>query len=541
MRRLVAFVAVAAVAFLSGAAVSNGTLTRLLAEAHLSNVPTATVVPVPTATQAGVVPVVAVTVPPLKLVTPPARVPTVVRPTATATPTAIPTSPAAVALGQKTTSGATLSAGGWVGAGGPSLVIMAPAVTGDLRAELEVRPRGEPFSGASTRAAAVSRGVALVTLPDLASGPYHWQARLTSSGGAGKWTAFDAGATAFRVQREAPPAPAVFSPTNPNPDRTYGTATVAFNWTHPSDSSGIVGYSFRLDTNPQGAAHAIVRTQAQQASLGGLSTGTYYFHVRAVDGVGNWGPSSTFPVRIDLTAPQVANVSFSRFRFNPALEPLRMDYTLTKVSRVTVGIYNSAGIRVRHIVLAILMPAKVPLSVTWDGRDNAGRLVTPGLYSVYLRATDRLGNSNVFGWNDFYVSSRRIVVSLTKQQLWAYDGNRLLLTTLVTTGNQALPTPTGLFHIVFGRSPFTFHSPWPKGSKFWYEDSKVNYALYFHDFGFYIHDAPWRVTFGPGSNAGVGTPGSNYTGTHGCINVPEDAMKQLYTWATPGTDVEIDA
>ena len=49
-------------------------------------------------------------------------------------------------------------------------------------------------------------------------------------------------------------------------------------------------------------------------------------------------------------------------------------------------------------------------------------------------------------------------VSLRLQQLWAFDGQAQVLTTLVTTGNVALPTPVGVFH-VWGRfHPYKFVS-----------------------------------------------------------------------------------
>ena len=50
------------------------------------------------------------------------------------------------------------------------------------------------------------------------------------------------------------------------------------------------------------------------------------------------------------------------------LESLRLRYRLSKVSRVTVGIYNAAGTRVRHIVPRALMPAGIPLSAFQEDR-----------------------------------------------------------------------------------------------------------------------------------------------------------------------------
>jgi lipoprotein-anchoring transpeptidase ErfK/SrfK len=143
------------------------------------------------------------------------------------------------------------------------------------------------------------------------------------------------------------------------------------------------------------------------------------------------------------------------------------------------------------------------------------------------------------GWRDFVVGYRRVLVSLSQQKLWAYDDNRLVLTSLVTTGNHALPTPTGVFHIEGKFHPFTFRSPWPKTSPFYYPPSKTEWAMLFREGGYFIHDAPWRSAFGPGTNAQLGTPGSNYTGTHGCINVPSNVAYQLFQWARLGTVVQV--
>ena len=97
----------------------------------------------------------------------------------------------------------------------------------------------------------------------------------------------------------------------------------------------------------------------------------------------------------------------------------------------------------------------------------------------------------------------------------------------------------GVFPILAKYSPFTFVSPWPPGSEYYYPPATANYALLFDNRGYYVHDAPWRSAFGPGTNTSVGTPGQNYTGTHGCVNVPLAAEAQLFNWATIGTVVQV--
>ncbi|GAC1469084.1 MAG: hypothetical protein PVSMB7_17900 [Chloroflexota bacterium] len=135
-------------------------------------------------------------------------------------------------------------------------------------------------------------------------------------------------------------------------------------------------------------------------------------------------------------------------------------------------------------------------------------------------------------------AGKRITINIHRERLRAWVGNRVVLTTPVTTGNSILPTPVGHFTVFAKRSPYTFVSPWPKGSSKWYPTSTVSFALEFLNGGYFIHDAPWRGVFGRGSNSGT-QAGTNFGGTHGCVNVPYSAAKFLYDWAPIGTPVHI--
>jgi lipoprotein-anchoring transpeptidase ErfK/SrfK len=110
----------------------------------------------------------------------------------------------------------------------------------------------------------------------------------------------------------------------------------------------------------------------------------------------------------------------------------------------------------------------------------------------------------------------------------------------VTTGQPALVTPPGRFTVLSKNSPYTMISPWPLGSPFYYEPSKMSFALRITSNGVFLHDAPWRPYYGPGTNVPHYDPDGIWrTGSHGCINMPYAAAAWLYRWASVGTPVDI--
>jgi hypothetical protein len=137
-------------------------------------------------------------------------------------------------------------------------------------------------------------------------------------------------------------------------------------------------------------------------------------------------------------------------------------------------------------------------------------------------------------------SGRSIGVSLSRQHLWAYDGGGVAWDADVTTGEPAKPTPTGLYAIQVKIPNFKFISPFPPGSPFWYPDSPTHYALQFRTDGFYIHDAPWRPYYGPGTDLPHMDPdGTVRAGSHGCVNTQLATINFLVPWTSIGTPVRI--
>jgi lipoprotein-anchoring transpeptidase ErfK/SrfK len=121
-----------------------------------------------------------------------------------------------------------------------------------------------------------------------------------------------------------------------------------------------------------------------------------------------------------------------------------------------------------------------------------------------------------------------IVISLARQSLTAYQDGQPVMSTLVTTGRPALPTPPGNYTVLRKNHPWKMTSDFPPSSPYYYPPTWVQWTLWFRNDGYAIHDAPWRGSYGPGTES---------AGSHGCVNVPMPIMETLFNWADVGTRV----
>ena len=123
-----------------------------------------------------------------------------------------------------------------------------------------------------------------------------------------------------------------------------------------------------------------------------------------------------------------------------------------------------------------------------------------------------------------------IVVRLGEQSLTLYKDGAVVLKTPVTTGRPALPTPVGSYDVAWRRTPYTFISPWPEGSPYWYAPAHVRWAMFFYDNDF-LHDSGEPTSaYGRGSNFGPWA-------SHGCVHVPYSVMQVLFTTVPDHTPV----
>ena len=123
-------------------------------------------------------------------------------------------------------------------------------------------------------------------------------------------------------------------------------------------------------------------------------------------------------------------------------------------------------------------------------------------------------------------TAKRIVVDVSEQKLYAYDGDKLFMEESISTGLEFTPTPRGIF-TVFKMTPSRFmQGPTPGVSDQVYDLPGVPWDLYFTSDGAVIHGAYWHDHFGK--------PWS-----HGCVNLSPQNAKKLYDWAVVGIKVTV--
>lgn len=112
---------------------------------------------------------------------------------------------------------------------------------------------------------------------------------------------------------------------------------------------------------------------------------------------------------------------------------------------------------------------------------------------------------------------KRVIVDKAEQMLTAFEGERIVMQTKVSTGRSGWRTPSGEFHVGFKERMHYSHlfdnAPMP-----W--SVQVNGNIFIHGFS-YVPDFP---------------------ASHGCIRVPtngDNPAKRFFEWVEPGTPVTV--
>jgi hypothetical protein len=155
---------------------------------------------------------------------------------------------------------------------------------------------------------------------DLQDNEYYWKVRTMDN--YGSWSPWSE-ANLMYVHSKAPPAPRIECYTHPMENVWYGNAQPRFDWSEPKDPAGIDGYSYSIDQNPENEPpNEIVITnddyllKHQMSDFNGflaksevLQDGIWYFHLKAVNNLGQWSDTETRKLMVDANAPKIDDFS----------------------------------------------------------------------------------------------------------------------------------------------------------------------------------------------------------------------------------------
>jgi len=131
---------------------------------------------------------------------------------------------------------------------------------------------------------------------------------------------------------------------------------------------------------------------------------------------------------------------------------------------------------------------------------------------------------------------KMIIVSVGERHLWACQHHKVVYDTPVVTGMENLSadlTPRGTYHIYEKQTNTTLTGSdstgnWSDPVYYWMPFLQNQYGTY----GF--HDATWRAN----SDFGNIDPNSSKA-SHGCVELPLNSSRWLYSWAPVGTTVTV--
>lgn len=122
-------------------------------------------------------------------------------------------------------------------------------------------------------------------------------------------------------------------------------------------------------------------------ATGGYVAGTHTFWVRGRDAAGNWGPALSFNVEVVGNGPVgVEDEGVVAFLGTPRPNPFQgstaLRFGLTRSGRVDLVVFDTQGRRIRSLVSGDQTAGNH--AVVWDGRDDNGLKVRPGIYPVRM-------------------------------------------------------------------------------------------------------------------------------------------------------------
>jgi hypothetical protein len=155
---------------------------------------------------------------------------------------------------------------------------------------------------------------------------------------------------------------------------------------------------------------------------------------------------------------------------------------------------------------------------TFEAKMQASEAVSQASLDMFEAFGFKRPKPGQYLWRDVPASAgpERVVVSLGDQLAFLYRGDELVAVSTISTGKDEKPTPTGIFSVL-DKKPFY------RSKK--YDNAPMPWMQRIDQYGIALHGG-----FNPG-----------YPASHGCIRLPVDFAKKLFTVTGVGTPVYIGA
>jgi hypothetical protein len=168
---------------------------------------------------------------------------------------------------------------------------------------------------------------------------------------------------------------------------------------------------------------------------------------------------------------------------------------------------------------ALAVPA-APASAsieTVEAKTEASNAAAMARYDMEQVFGDKQLKAGQYLWRKgSFEGEPRVVISITEQLAYLYRGDQLVAVSAISTGRDTNPTPTGIFSVLLKK-------PMHRSQK--YENAPMPFMQMFDKYGTALH---------AGHNPG-------YPASHGCIRLPPEFAKKLYSVTSLGATVMIGA
>lgn len=339
------------------------------------------------------------------------------------------------------------------------------------------------FAGAGTSVSNVWDGASQAGAP-AADGVYRSRVVATHSGD-GRVAA--AHGEIIRLDRTAPFSSVAL---NSLPDGKYANELV-FQGTASDDAFAFSVVDYGIGAAPtnfitiRSNTLPVINGTLGQIDSRTLSNGVYVFRVRTADLAGNL-VQTQWVAQVDNV--KISGAALSRQVFDPPLEAVSIDFTLSKRSDVTVDIsmvetnidfMGSVGVTFTSNTVWSARQTMDPGArrVTWDGRDPQGQLLEPGIYAFTVRAAAEHGRSDAY--QPEYVPGPVTVSSVTVNTNFNFQANEPVEITfsLFAPAFVFLAVPNQAYPIIWGEAQ-------DAGARtvYWNGRNSIDHSLYYGRF-----------------------------------------------------------